>query len=281
MCVCKKIWKLVKVFFAGKTSIVCFVICHRSLCRTVCWVTCVRPGSAVIKHPSSTWSNGPWSWSSIWTRHASRTCGTVSVWWVWTDQHTNLNLQTGATHRQQNQAWMLLIPSSALEKISWLNVFQHLKYYTQQLELCRYVHLLVNHLFCRSMRRQKQAFALFSLSSCTWASSSRNCRIRCSFYHLNLISSSANRKKSSCVCVFSQEVQWRRAVEVSLQWCFSHNFSVRLYALLALKSVWELEDARVLMEDNLGGLTTVVQACLQQGEAMQNTGWEKIHSLNL
>ncbi|CAM4725613.1 unnamed protein product [Leuciscus chuanchicus] len=70
---------------------------------------------------------------------------------------------------------------------------------------------------------------------------------------------------------FSLEVQWRRAVEVSLQWCFSHNFCVRLYALLALKRVWELEDARAL-EENLGGLTTVVQACLQQAEAMQNTG---------
>ncbi|KAG1930327.1 probable methyltransferase TARBP1 isoform X2 [Pimephales promelas] len=78
-----------------------------------------------------------------------------------------------------------------------------------------------------------------------------------------------------------KEVQWRRAVEVSLQWCFSHNFSVRLYALLALKRVWELEDAHVLMEESLGGLTTVVQACLQQAEAMQNTGnamknWSRI-----
>ncbi len=52
-----------------------------------------------------------------------------------------------------------------------------------------------------------------------------------------------------------------------------------MYALLALKRVWELEDARVLPEENLRGLTTVVQACLQQAEAMQNTGWEKIHSL--
>ncbi|XP_067277311.1 probable methyltransferase TARBP1 isoform X2 [Pseudorasbora parva] len=78
-----------------------------------------------------------------------------------------------------------------------------------------------------------------------------------------------------------KEVQLRRAVEVSLQWCFSHNFSVRLYALLALKRVWELEDARFLMEENLGGLTTVVQACLHQAEAMQNTGnamknWSRI-----
>uniref|UniRef100_A0A673HZZ1 tRNA (guanosine(18)-2'-O)-methyltransferase TARBP1 n=1 Tax=Sinocyclocheilus rhinocerous TaxID=307959 RepID=A0A673HZZ1_9TELE len=77
------------------------------------------------------------------------------------------------------------------------------------------------------------------------------------------------------------KAQWRRAVEVSLQWCFSHNFSIRLYALLALKRVWELEDARVLPEEHLGALTTVVQACLQQAEAMQNTGnamknWSRI-----
>ncbi len=45
-----------------------------------------------------------------------------------------------------------------------------------------------------------------------------------------------------------------------------------MYALLALKRLWELEDARVLPEENLRGLTTVVQACLQQAEAMQNTG---------
>ncbi|KAG9344455.1 hypothetical protein JZ751_011125 [Albula glossodonta] len=72
--------------------------------------------------------------------------------------------------------------------------------------------------------------------------------------------------------------QWRKAVDVILQWCFSHNFSVRLYALLALKRVWGLEGARVLAEgqaggpDGLGGLAAVVRACLQQAEAMQSTG---------
>lgn len=69
-----------------------------------------------------------------------------------------------------------------------------------------------------------------------------------------------------------KQLHWRRAVEVILQWCFSHNFSVRLYALLALKRVWELKDANVLSEENLGGLSTVVQACLNQAEAMQNAG---------
>ncbi|XP_035257004.1 probable methyltransferase TARBP1 [Anguilla anguilla] len=72
--------------------------------------------------------------------------------------------------------------------------------------------------------------------------------------------------------------QWQKAVDVILQWCFSHNFSVRLYALLALKRVWGLEGARALAEDTAGGpgglrgLAVVVQACLQQAEAMQCTG---------
>uniref|UniRef100_A0A4W5KD60 Uncharacterized protein n=1 Tax=Hucho hucho TaxID=62062 RepID=A0A4W5KD60_9TELE len=73
-------------------------------------------------------------------------------------------------------------------------------------------------------------------------------------------------------------VQWRKALDVILQWCFSHNFSVRLYALLALKRVWGLEGARTEAEegaggaDGLGGLATVVKACLHQAEAMQSTG---------
>ncbi|XP_036402731.1 probable methyltransferase TARBP1 [Megalops cyprinoides] len=72
--------------------------------------------------------------------------------------------------------------------------------------------------------------------------------------------------------------QWQKALNVVLQWCFSHNFSVRLYALLALKRVWCLEGARALAEekaggpDGLGGLAAVIQACLQQAEAMQSTG---------
>ncbi|KAL2083029.1 hypothetical protein ACEWY4_020802 [Coilia grayii] len=81
--------------------------------------------------------------------------------------------------------------------------------------------------------------------------------------------------------------QWRRALEVCLQWCFSHNFSVRLYALLALKRVWGLEgvraEARGAMggSDPLGGLATVIQACLAQAETAQNTGnamrnWSRI-----
>uniref|UniRef100_A0A667YBZ4 tRNA (guanosine(18)-2'-O)-methyltransferase TARBP1 n=1 Tax=Myripristis murdjan TaxID=586833 RepID=A0A667YBZ4_9TELE len=69
--------------------------------------------------------------------------------------------------------------------------------------------------------------------------------------------------------------QWRKALDVILQWCFSHNFSVRLYALLALKRVWSLAEVRAEAEEGahgLGGLSAVIKACLHQAEAMQSTG---------
>ncbi|XP_036816809.1 probable methyltransferase TARBP1 isoform X2 [Oncorhynchus mykiss] len=87
--------------------------------------------------------------------------------------------------------------------------------------------------------------------------------------HLNIIMPQLKEKA----------VQWRKALDVILQWCFSHNFSVRLYALLALKRVWGLEGPGGA--DGLGGLATVVKACLHQAEAMQSTGnanknWSRI-----
>lgn len=67
--------------------------------------------------------------------------------------------------------------------------------------------------------------------------------------------------------------QLRKALDIILQWCFNHNFSVRLYALLALKRVWSLAEVQAEEEVvDLGGLSTVVKACLNQAEAMQSTG---------
>ncbi|XP_061814848.1 probable methyltransferase TARBP1 [Nerophis lumbriciformis] len=67
------------------------------------------------------------------------------------------------------------------------------------------------------------------------------------------------------------DVQLAKALDVALQWCFHNNFSVRLYALLALKRVWSLIEARG-EDDGLRGLSTVVKACLHQTEALKNTG---------
>lgn len=75
---------------------------------------------------------------------------------------------------------------------------------------------------------------------------------------------------SSC---FLKAAQLRKALDVILQWCFNHNFSVRLYALLALKRVWGLAEAQATEGvDGFSGLRTVVRACLNQAEAMQSTG---------
>ncbi|KAM9808627.1 probable methyltransferase TARBP1 isoform X2 [Syngnathus typhle] len=64
-----------------------------------------------------------------------------------------------------------------------------------------------------------------------------------------------------------------KALDITLQWCFHHNFSVRLYALLALKRVWHLVEVRGEGTlDGLRGLSTVVKACLHQTEALKNTG---------
>ncbi|XP_019950086.2 probable methyltransferase TARBP1 [Paralichthys olivaceus] len=63
--------------------------------------------------------------------------------------------------------------------------------------------------------------------------------------------------------------QLRKALNIILQWCFNHNFSVRLYALLALKRVWSLAEEGA---DGLGGLSDVIKTCLNQAEAMQTTG---------
>ncbi|XP_028279026.1 probable methyltransferase TARBP1 [Parambassis ranga] len=68
-------------------------------------------------------------------------------------------------------------------------------------------------------------------------------------------------------------VQLRKALDVILQSCFNHNFSVRLYALLALKRVWSLAEQQSEEEAAaFGGLSSVVKACLNQAEAMQSTG---------
>lgn len=83
----------------------------------------------------------------------------------------------------------------------------------------------------------------------------------------------ASRYLQDLALSVSKAVQLRKALDVILQWCFNHNFSVRLYALLALKRVWGLAEARAAEGvDGFGALSAVVKACLNQAEAMQSTG---------
>ncbi|NXI23009.1 TARB1 methyltransferase, partial [Sterrhoptilus dennistouni] len=71
----------------------------------------------------------------------------------------------------------------------------------------------------------------------------------------------------------------KKALTVVLQWCFSHNFSVRLYALVALKKIWGM--CKMLHVEEFEALTPVIESSLQQVENMHGTGnarrnWQRI-----
>uniref|UniRef100_A0A8B9J1V5 tRNA (guanosine(18)-2'-O)-methyltransferase TARBP1 n=1 Tax=Amazona collaria TaxID=241587 RepID=A0A8B9J1V5_9PSIT len=71
----------------------------------------------------------------------------------------------------------------------------------------------------------------------------------------------------------------KKALIVVLQWCFNHNFSVRLYALIALKKIWGM--CRMLHLEEFEALTPVIESSLQQVENMHGTGnarrnWQRI-----
>nr|XP_003473550.1 probable methyltransferase TARBP1 isoform X2 [Cavia porcellus] len=71
----------------------------------------------------------------------------------------------------------------------------------------------------------------------------------------------------------------KQALLIALQWCLSHNFSVRLYALVALKKVWDVYKA--LGVEECSTWTTVIERSLSQAESMQGAGnakknWQRI-----
>ncbi|XP_028676030.2 LOW QUALITY PROTEIN: probable methyltransferase TARBP1 [Erpetoichthys calabaricus] len=73
----------------------------------------------------------------------------------------------------------------------------------------------------------------------------------------------------------------KKALDVILLWCFNHNFAVRLYALLALKRVWNLCKISCSEEEGFSFLAPLIESCLQQVEYMQGSGnamknWQKI-----
>ncbi|XP_057197829.1 probable methyltransferase TARBP1 isoform X2 [Triplophysa rosa] len=168
-------------------------------------------------------------------------------------------------HRVKNRVWqtlLLLLPKLRAEFVSEF-VLSHVceaGFFSNQASvkyLIEWTLILILHQYPSHIHSLWDCFCLDHEKTKTSI-----CAFLSVLVHLNILLPKLDEK----------QVHWRRAMEVILQWCFSHNFSVRLYALLALKRVWELKDANVLSEENLGGLSTVVQACLNQAEAMQNTG---------
>uniref|UniRef100_A0A674K605 tRNA (guanosine(18)-2'-O)-methyltransferase TARBP1 n=1 Tax=Terrapene triunguis TaxID=2587831 RepID=A0A674K605_9SAUR len=71
----------------------------------------------------------------------------------------------------------------------------------------------------------------------------------------------------------------KKALLVVLQWCFNHNFSVRLYALVALKKIWGM--CKALCVEEFEALTPVIESSLHQVENMHGAGnarknWQRI-----
>ncbi|XP_029056687.1 probable methyltransferase TARBP1 [Monodon monoceros] len=71
----------------------------------------------------------------------------------------------------------------------------------------------------------------------------------------------------------------KQALIVVLHWCFNHSFSVRLYALVALKKIWSM--CKTLHVEELDALTSVIESSLNQVENMHGAGnakknWQRI-----
>ncbi|KAM4729352.1 putative methyltransferase TARBP1 [Anableps anableps] len=169
-------------------------------------------------------------------------------------------------HRVKNRAWqtlLLLLPKLKEEFVATLlnHVFaagfcsnqasvKYLIEWMMILILVKYPHHIDKFWTCFSLDHEKT-----KTSICTFLSV---------LVHFSVIIPHVEEKVR----------QLRKALDIILQSCFNHNFSVRLYALLALKRVWSLAESLTEEEEAeaFRGLSSVVTACLNQAEAMQSTG---------
>ncbi|NXW07641.1 TARB1 methyltransferase, partial [Fregetta grallaria] len=83
--------------------------------------------------------------------------------------------------------------------------------------------------------------------------------------HFDIILQNTSEKAS-----LTSKPALKKALIVVLQWCFNHNFSVRLYALVALKKIWGM--CRMWHVEEFEALTPVIESSLQQVENMHGTG---------
>ncbi|XP_078085623.1 tRNA (guanosine(18)-2'-O)-methyltransferase TARBP1 isoform X2 [Mustelus asterias] len=89
--------------------------------------------------------------------------------------------------------------------------------------------------------------------------------------HINVILKNTSKK----------DQYLKKALSVILPWCLNHNFSVRLYALLALQQVWEACLLSKLESKELQFMAPIIESCLEQVGHQQITGnagknWQRI-----
>ncbi|XP_062428255.1 probable methyltransferase TARBP1 isoform X2 [Rhea pennata] len=174
-------------------------------------------------------------------------------------------------HRIKNRIWqtvLVLLPKldqnfwcetlNKIFQVGFCNNQASVKYFIEWiiiLSLHKYPHFLNKFWDCFCYDEEK-----LKTSICTFLSV---------LSHFDIIIQNTSEKKPAL----------KKALIVVLQWCFNHSFSVRLYALIALKKIWGM--CKTLHVEEFEALTPVIESSLQQVENMHGTGnarrnWQRI-----
>lgn len=174
-------------------------------------------------------------------------------------------------HRVKNRIWQILLVlfpkfdqnflNKIIDKIfqaGFINNQASIKYFIE------WIIILILHKFPQFLPKFWNCFSYgeenLKTSICTFLSV---------LSHLDIITENILEKKRIL----------KQALIIVLQWCFNHNFSIRLYALVALKKIWSV--CKGLRIEELEALTSVIESSLSQVENMHGAGsakksWQRI-----
>nr|KAF6400065.1 TAR (HIV-1) RNA binding protein 1 [Molossus molossus] len=174
-------------------------------------------------------------------------------------------------HRVKNRIWQILLVlfprfdqnflNRIIDKIfqaGFVNNQASIKYYIE------WIIILVLHKFPQFLPKFWDCFSYgeenLKTSICTFLSV---------LSHLDIIMQNIPEKK----------LILKQALDLVLRWALSHNFSVRLYALVALRKIWSM--CGTLQVEGLDALTSVIESSLNQVESAHGAGnaqksWQRI-----
>ncbi|KAM5300648.1 putative methyltransferase TARBP1 isoform 3-T4 [Glossophaga mutica] len=174
-------------------------------------------------------------------------------------------------HRVKNRVWQMLLVLFPRFDQNFLNriidkIFQagfsnnqaSIKYYIE------WIIILILHKFPQFLPKFWDCFSYgeehLKTSICTFLSV---------LSHFDIITQNIPEKKPLL----------KRALAIVLRWGLSHNFSVRLYALVALKKIWGM--CKTWQVEDVDAVTPVIESSLSQVENMHGAGnakknWQRI-----
>ncbi|KAM9052706.1 putative methyltransferase TARBP1 isoform 1-T1 [Megaptera novaeangliae] len=174
-------------------------------------------------------------------------------------------------HRVKNRIWQTLLVLLPRFDQNFLNriidkIFQagfisnqaSIKYFIE------WIIILILHKFPQFLPKFWDCFSYgeenLKTSICTFLSA---------LSHLDIITENIPEKK----------LILKQALIIVLHWCFNHNFSIRLYALVALKKIWSM--CKTLHIEELDALTSIIESSLNQVENTHGAGnakknWQRI-----